>query len=77
MTVEGIPCPEPGCEGTIEDGYCDITGLAYRPPPGPGPGGGPAGSPAGRGTDGTLGSGVGGTGGREEAAPAGADRPGS
>ncbi|MCK9898698.1 hypothetical protein MXD63_01195 [Frankia sp. Cpl3] len=29
MTVEGIPCPEPGCEGTIEDGYCDITGLAY------------------------------------------------
>ncbi|MCM3926491.1 hypothetical protein ND748_33080, partial [Frankia sp. AiPs1] len=30
--TETIRCPEPECEGVIEDGYCTITGLAYRPP---------------------------------------------
>ncbi|CAO5177179.1 Serine/threonine-protein kinase PknG [Frankia sp. AiPs1] len=30
MTV--IACPEPGCPGVIEDGYCTETGLAYPPP---------------------------------------------
>ncbi|CAJ62538.1 MULTISPECIES: serine/threonine-protein kinase [Frankia] len=30
--TEAIRCPEPDCEGVIEDGYCTITGLAYRPP---------------------------------------------
>ncbi|WP_261571044.1 serine/threonine-protein kinase [Frankia gtarii] len=30
--TETIRCPEPDCEGVIEDGYCTITGLAYRPP---------------------------------------------
>lgn len=27
-----IACPEPGCSGVIEDGYCTETGLAYTPP---------------------------------------------
>ncbi|MCK9897232.1 serine/threonine-protein kinase [Frankia sp. AgB32] len=30
MTV--ISCPEPGCPGVIEDGYCTETGLAYTDP---------------------------------------------
>ena len=28
-----IPCPEPGCTGTIEDGYCNVTGMAVSPSP--------------------------------------------
>jgi serine/threonine-protein kinase PknG len=28
-----IPCPEPGCTGTIEDGYCTVTGMAVAPAP--------------------------------------------
>jgi serine/threonine-protein kinase PknG len=32
-----IPCPEPGCTGTIEDGYCTVTGMAVSPSPPPSP----------------------------------------
>ncbi|MGH3402846.1 MAG: tetratricopeptide repeat protein [Streptosporangiaceae bacterium] len=28
-----IPCPEPGCTGTVEDGYCTVTGMAVAPSP--------------------------------------------
>jgi len=42
-----IPCPEPGCTGTIEDGYCTVTGMAVAPSPPPGPPvSGPASGPA-------------------------------
>ncbi len=75
MTVNGIACPEPDCDGTIEDGYCDVTGLAYRPPaphPAPAPApqsnpadrsvpGGPGGSGSGTGGSGTSGSGTSGS----------------
>ena len=37
-----IPCPEPGCTGTIEDGYCTVTGMAVAPSPAASP---PAASP--------------------------------
>ncbi|WP_252441139.1 serine/threonine-protein kinase [Pseudonocardia humida] len=34
---DGSPCPHPGCDGTVEDGYCDVTGLAAgSAPTGPG-----------------------------------------
>ncbi|HUY52232.1 MAG TPA: tetratricopeptide repeat protein [Streptosporangiaceae bacterium] len=36
-------CAQPGCGGTMQDGYCDICGLAAVPAAaGPGPGAGPA-----------------------------------
>ncbi|OHV28401.1 serine/threonine protein kinase [Parafrankia soli] len=69
MTVDGIACPEPDCDGIIEDGYCNVTGLAYRPPepdPGPPPHPDPTGpgtSGPGTGGSGTGGSGTGGSGG--------------
>ncbi len=36
--LDHLPCPQPGCTGTIEDGYCDVCGLPPTltlPPPGP------------------------------------------
>jgi len=35
MTRHGIPCPVPDCDdGLIDgDGYCDVCGTAYEPPP--------------------------------------------
>jgi serine/threonine-protein kinase PknG len=52
------PCPRPGCGGTIEDGYCNVCGMAAPTHPDPaGPasaGSGPAGSgPAGSGPAGS------------------------
>jgi serine/threonine-protein kinase PknG len=31
MTTPGITCTQPGCAGTIEDGYCDVCGVAAAP----------------------------------------------
>ena len=31
--MTGAACTQPGCGGTIEDGYCDVCGLAPAPPP--------------------------------------------
>jgi serine/threonine-protein kinase PknG len=60
-----IPCPEPGCTGTIEDGYCTVTGFAVSPAgPAPGQGAAPPPSagtsgPSGSQPSGTVGSGSG------------------
>lgn len=63
-------CAQPGCTGTIEEGYCDLCGLAAVPPPpaaasGPmvGPASGPvATQPVSRSVSGPLSSGRGRTG---------------
>jgi serine/threonine-protein kinase PknG len=31
--MSGAACTQPGCSGTIQDGYCDYCGLAPAPPP--------------------------------------------
>ena len=31
--MTGAACTQPGCSGTIQDGYCDVCGLAPAPPP--------------------------------------------
>ncbi|MFG2072237.1 tetratricopeptide repeat protein [Nonomuraea maritima] len=57
-------CTQPGCAGTIDEGYCDLCGHAESPPPlpssqpsslpsRPDPGSGPETRPAGRPTGGT------------------------
>ena len=28
-----VACGQPGCSGTVEDGYCDVCGMAARPTP--------------------------------------------
>ena len=28
MSLTNIPCEQPGCAGTIDDGYCDTCGMA-------------------------------------------------
>ena len=33
MTTVAAACTQPGCGGTIEDGYCDVCGLAPAPAP--------------------------------------------
>jgi serine/threonine-protein kinase PknG len=45
MTTATVQCPQPGCGGTIQDGYCDTCGLA-APASSSGPSGpsGPSGS---------------------------------
>ena len=30
--MSGAACTQPGCSGTIQDGYCDVCGLAPAPP---------------------------------------------
>ncbi len=40
--MTAVACTQPGCGGTIQDGYCDVCGLAPAPPP-VAAGGGPAG----------------------------------
>ena len=72
--MTGAACTQPGCSGTIEDGYCDVCGLAPAPPPVrpysvPGESGGSiryAGSTrlkgSGSGSSGSRGSGSGGSG---------------
>jgi len=72
--MTGAACTQPGCSGTIEDGYCDVCGLAPAPPPVqpysvPGASGGSiryAGSTrlkgSGSGSSGSRGSGSGGSG---------------
>jgi serine/threonine-protein kinase PknG len=48
MTTATVRCTQPGCDGTIQDGYCDTCGLAARAassgPSGPSGLSGPAGS---------------------------------
>jgi serine/threonine-protein kinase PknG len=67
--MTAIACTQPGCTGTIEDGYCTTCGLAPAPPLAPAsspssPSGGASGSSAtgsgGTGSGGTAGSGSGG-----------------
>jgi serine/threonine-protein kinase PknG len=31
--MTAVACTQPGCGGTIQDGYCDVCGLAPAPPP--------------------------------------------
>jgi serine/threonine-protein kinase PknG len=31
MTTPGVRCTQPGCTGTIEDGYCNVCGVAAAP----------------------------------------------
>ena len=43
--MTAVACTQPGCGGTIQDGYCDVCGLAPAPPAvpvgwGPAPDGG-------------------------------------
>jgi serine/threonine-protein kinase PknG len=33
--MTAVACTQPGCGGTIQDGYCDVCGLAPSPPPAP------------------------------------------
>ena len=42
--MTAVACTQPGCGGTIQDGYCDVCGLAPAPPPAASPavGWGPA-----------------------------------
>jgi len=42
--MTAVACTQPGCGGTIQDGYCDVCGLAPAPPPAANPaaGWGPA-----------------------------------
>jgi serine/threonine-protein kinase PknG len=35
--MTAVACTQPGCGGTIQDGYCDVCGLAPAPPPAAGP----------------------------------------
>ncbi|HYZ54190.1 MAG TPA: tetratricopeptide repeat protein [Streptosporangiaceae bacterium] len=37
MTTATTACQRPGCGGIIEDGYCNVCGLAPAPPVAPGP----------------------------------------
>ena len=36
MTTATAICTQPGCGGTVEDGYCMTCGLAAAPPQAPG-----------------------------------------
>ncbi|HSS88242.1 MAG TPA: serine/threonine protein kinase, partial [Streptosporangiaceae bacterium] len=35
MTTTTTQCTQPGCGGTIEDGYCTVCGMAAAPAPVP------------------------------------------
>jgi serine/threonine-protein kinase PknG len=39
-------CAQPGCTGSIVDGYCDVCGMAPAPSPAPSPASAPAAAPA-------------------------------
>jgi len=60
MTTAMVRCTQPGCDGTIQDGYCTTCGLAAAPVPPPGSAlSGPSGpsGPSGRsGSSGSAGS---------------------
>ncbi|HEY3903089.1 MAG TPA: tetratricopeptide repeat protein [Streptosporangiaceae bacterium] len=47
MTTPPARCTRPGCTGTIEDGYCNVCGLAAQPAPIPSSGSGQTGSRSG------------------------------
>jgi serine/threonine-protein kinase PknG len=47
MTSAMVRCHQPGCDGTIQDGYCDTCGLAPAAAAGPGAAGSGASGPSG------------------------------
>jgi serine/threonine-protein kinase PknG len=64
MTMTQARCQQPGCTGTIQDGYCDVCGIA-APPPGlqaqpsrQAPGSGGTGTGTGTGTGGSASAGT-------------------
>ncbi len=80
--MTAIACTQPGCAGTVEDGYCNVCGLAPASSPpalGASPGGAPASGTSGNGSSpvasalsGTGPDGTGGPGGRSSSSRSGA-----
>jgi serine/threonine-protein kinase PknG len=69
--MTAVACTQPGCGGTIQDGYCDVCGLAPSPPAAP-VGWGPAAS---GGSIRYAGASPGGSGGSGGASPSGPSAP--
>jgi serine/threonine-protein kinase PknG len=60
MTTPALKCTQPGCDGTIDGGYCDVCGVAAKPAPPPATGSGRAGGSGSSGsTPGSVGTGSG------------------
>ena len=59
MTTPPARCTRPGCTGTIEDGYCNVCGLAAQPAPIPSSGSGQTGGRSGSTGSGSRASGSG------------------
>ena len=57
MTTAMVKCTQPGCDGTIQDGYCTVCGLAAAPGPASvSSPSGPSGTSGASGSTGSLGS---------------------